>query len=56
LIQNVAKDQDGKNLLPAGPAPCPVFRRAFTILGIVLPVPFCFKLKQFLLNKVIKLV
>ena len=29
LIQNVAKDQDGKNLLPARPAPGPVFRRAF---------------------------
>jgi len=24
-----AKSQDGKNLLPAGPAPGPVFRRAF---------------------------
>jgi hypothetical protein len=29
LIQNVAKDQDGKNLLPASPAPGPVFRQAF---------------------------
>jgi hypothetical protein len=29
LIQNVAKNQDGKNLLPARPAPGPVFRRAF---------------------------
>jgi len=29
LIQNVAKDQDGKNLLPVRPAPGPVFRRAF---------------------------
>jgi hypothetical protein len=25
-----AKIQDGKNLLPAGPTPGPVFRRAFT--------------------------
>ncbi|MHB8207722.1 hypothetical protein, partial [Mucilaginibacter sp.] len=29
LIQNVAKDQDGKNLLRSGPTPGPVFRRAF---------------------------
>ena len=29
LIQNVAKDQDRKNLLPARPAPGPVFCRAF---------------------------
>jgi len=29
LIQNVAKDQDEKNLLPARPAPGPVFRQAF---------------------------
>jgi len=29
LDRKVAKDQDGKNLLPARPAPGPVFRRAF---------------------------
>ena len=29
LIQNVAKDQDRKNLLPARRAPGPVFCRAF---------------------------
>jgi len=27
--RKVAKDQDGKNLLPARPTPGPVFRRAF---------------------------
>jgi hypothetical protein len=30
LDKKVAKNQDGKNLLPARPAPGPVFRRAFT--------------------------
>jgi hypothetical protein len=29
LDRKIAKDQDGKNLLPARPAPRPVFRRAF---------------------------
>jgi hypothetical protein len=29
LDRKVAKDQDGKNLLPARPAPGPVFRQAF---------------------------
>jgi hypothetical protein len=55
LDKKVAKNQDGKNLLPARPVPGPVFRQAFALFGIVLHVPFCFKLKQFLLNKVIKL-
>ncbi len=31
LDKKVAKNQDGKNLLPARPAPCPVFRRAFAL-------------------------
>jgi len=30
LDKKVAKNQDGKNLLPTGPAPGPVFRRAFS--------------------------
>jgi hypothetical protein len=50
------KAKTEKTFCPRGllPAQFSVGRlRAF--LGIVLPVPFCFKLKQFLVNKVIKL-
>jgi len=36
LDKKVAKNQDGKNLLPTRPAPGPVFRRAFARFGFLL--------------------
>jgi len=32
LDKKVAKNQDGKNLLPARPTPGPVFRQAFALI------------------------